>query len=246
MSINNLTNEILRIELSDILEKKLTSQPIILLGDSSHGDTSAELLANRYYFTPALGKIDTLFLEGIPYNNGVNWGSAPLASLTASEKKRLQTAREFSLNIYGLETEKTAPSNLSNANKLKFAEERRNTACFPIWSQIIDDHMDFEGGLNVALIGAAHLSTVNEKKGIVPPLQTSFRPPDGAAAFAVAMIDESLEIDRIEDYTPIQKTKYYAVHGLNYIPTDGITSIPLILNPWPDPTSDDDVIESLL
>ena len=242
-TLDDILNEILRIELIDILEQKLMSQPIILLGDSSHGDTSSELLAERYANTGYI--VDTLFMEGVPHSNGINWASAPLNILKTAEKIRVESARVFASNIYGLETSETDPD-LPVADKLEFAENYRNTVCFPVWREIIDEHMDFEGGLNVAVVGAAHLSTVREKNGIIPPLQSAFNSPDGASAFAVAMIDESIEIDKIEDYGPIEKTKYYAAHGLHYIPHDGSTSIPMILNPWPEPDSETDVIASLL
>ena len=82
-TLDDILNEILRIELIDILEQKLMSQPIIFLGDSSHGDTSSELLAERYANTGYI--VETLFMEGVPYSNGINWASSPLNILNGGK-----------------------------------------------------------------------------------------------------------------------------------------------------------------
>tara|TARA_B110000914_G_C15382998_1_gene408705 strand:- start:260 stop:919 length:660 start_codon:yes stop_codon:yes gene_type:complete len=192
---------------------------LIFLGDPYHGANSLQFLERIYNNILPNKFVDVVFLEGVPYNDGLNW-----ATLTSNSLLLVNIAKQFSNNIYGLETTYTDPVK----NKTEFYNIRC-TKCLDIWPEIIKEHRS--NRLNIVLVGTSHLVPIKENGVIVKSIDNDFY---NTYTFSVVDLEESMEKKKLENMTPENAVKHYIKHGITYRPQGGSKSVRVLIDPWPE------------
>jgi hypothetical protein len=217
----NMDNLIYKSSEIKILNKRLIDfelllykTQILLMGDAQHGTISIEKLINFNKLSKNTFKIHSIFLESIPYNNGINYHPMNLLQKNITldllkkhgiEKNKVKywllPLSNICENIYGLEDDTTTKTEYNS----------RCSKCVNSWNKIIIKHSKI--GLNIACVGTAHLvklqEIVDNKQVIVPSLETVIRKnlklsKNDKRIKSIAVVDaEDPKINSIGHYKPI-------------------------------------------
>lgn len=149
--------------IDEAIEEDFKSHRLVILGDRSHGDDSAEALIRVF---AGIGKrANVIFLEGVFYDE---LKGAKEIRLTSWKVKLIEKLRQYCDLVVGLETDDTSPD-LSTHELESFCNKRRCLVANPAWASIVAKKMT--GAINVVCCGTAHLATFHELEGIAKPLQ---------------------------------------------------------------------------
>lgn len=187
----------------DILSRLLGTQKLVVLGDSGHGNTSAETLVLLCRMQEKLGRpirIGTIYMEGFYHSqsDGVDESRVPPHNMGL-----LNDLKGICAKVVGLETEQTAPSFVHNAPTSQqtenFLNNERCTVANRDWAEVLKQR-PYSGLVDVVCVGTAHLVSVREDNKVVPSVQEHFSRENPPPAFALAY--SASDSGRVHSYKP--------------------------------------------